>query len=178
MCPLSRELAQNLFSAVKSMSWAMAIRNKMISSGIISSATPVSRQFDILPRPTRIFVTGLDNAGKSTLLQKYFSQDSGKDIDMVIPTIGCNVQLLRCGPIQLQSMDVGGSRKTHSIESFFYKACDALVFLIDSFDQHRTAEAVEEFINILQGYNGGNKLSNGVPILILANKQGIEVRSK
>jgi hypothetical protein len=157
--------------------WITAIWDRLISSGVISSSTPVSRLFDVLPRPTRIYVVGLDVAGKTTLLTRHFSQDSGNDIETHTPFIGCPIEELRYNHVVIHSIDVGGGRKSTSfwLEGALFELSDAVVFVFDAADRDRFVEATEELMIGLNGYKGGKGVRKGVPVLILANKQGREV---
>jgi small GTP-binding protein len=53
------------------------------------------------------FFSGLDNAGKSTLLNKY----NGEDITQVAPTLGFNIKTLEYQGFKLNVWDVGGKKE-------------------------------------------------------------------
>jgi hypothetical protein len=157
--------------------WYDSIRDRLITSGLSSSTTAVSRLFDRLPRPASVLLVGLDAAGKTSLMLKHLSQNAGHDIHSKIPTIGIYVEELRYGPVCFHATDIGGGRKDfhHRFEIALFNVCDAIVYVVDATDRDRLVEALEELIVGFRGYKGEEGIRNGVPLLVLANKQGVKV---
>lgn len=160
--------------------WYGSIRDKLMTSGLSSSATPVSRLFDHLPRPASVLLVGLDVAGKTSLLREYLSQNSGHDVHTKIPSIGSNVEEVRYGQVCFHAIDVGGGRPAflHRCEMGLFNACDAVVYVVDAADRDRLVEAREELAAGFRGYKGEDGIRDDVPVLVLANKQGIKVGSE
>ncbi|KAG0654115.1 ADP-ribosylation factor protein 3 [Rhodotorula mucilaginosa] len=90
---------------------------------------------------------GLDNAGKTTFL----------------------VGRITLSSTVLQFWDLGGQRDIRSIWPKYYAECHAVVFVIDSTDKERIEECWAVFEEIVT-----DSRVDGVPTLVLANKQDCE----
>lgn len=107
-----------------------------------------------------------------------------------VPTVGQNVSLVNLDECYLKVWDVGGQHTLRSLWQSYYSSCHAIVFVIDSTD---VGDADVEKIN--EGSASGNQRSRrgtvrrvqivlesiledqqteGVPLLVLANKQDAE----
>ncbi|CAG8574273.1 6781_t:CDS:2, partial [Scutellospora calospora] len=101
-----------------------------------------------------IVILGLDNAGKTTLLERIksiFLGIMGLSPDRIAPTVGLNRQ-----------------RELHGIWEKYYSECHAIIFVVDSTDKERIEECKEIFERIIT-----NEEVEGVPVLMLANKQDL-----
>ena len=114
----------------------------------------------------RILILGLDNAGKTTILKKL----SDETVQNIAPTQGFNIKTLenRADGFKLTVWDIGGQRTIRTYWKNYYKATDALVFVIDSSDRKRLQESGEELSELLEE----EELAE-VPVLIFANKQDL-----
>jgi ADP-ribosylation factor related protein 1 len=107
-----------------------------------------------------------------------------------VPTVGQNVSLVNLDECYLKVWDVGGQHTLRSLWQSYYSSCHAIVFVIDSTD---VGDADVEKIN--EGNASGNgdadvgrleeckivlesiledQQTEGVPLLVLANKQDAE----
>ncbi|KAJ3594867.1 hypothetical protein NHX12_004172 [Muraenolepis orangiensis] len=115
----------------------------------------------------RVLLLGLDNAGKSTLLYK-LKHDK---CVATVPTIGFNVEMCEAkrgrSNIALTVWDIGGQRSMRPHWTSFYADTAAVVFVLDSSDLPRLAEARRELECTLRS----DLLPPGVPVVVLANKQ-------
>ncbi|KAI1024323.1 hypothetical protein LB504_005501 [Fusarium proliferatum] len=146
-------------------------RKFLASIGLMrpSSGTPITSLFSTLPGHHRILLSGLDEAGKSTLLRSHFVINE-TDISIVVGMIAHQVEVYRCGNVTFQTIDLGGGRPEpyFRMERSFIRHCDALVWVDDSADHDRLIEAREELFRAVRHQDG---LRNDIPVLILANKQ-------
>ncbi|KAF5007061.1 hypothetical protein FDECE_6606 [Fusarium decemcellulare] len=144
-------------------------RQLLVSMGLIKQASLASL-FSNLPSHHRIVISGLDYSGKSTLLRTHLAK-SEDDVSQLIPWIGFNFEFHRCGNSTMQVFDVGGCRhrSVRKMEMSFFKHADAVVWVIDSNDIDRAVEAKEELKMALCG----DAIREGVPLLLLANKQDL-----
>ncbi|KAF4436679.1 ADP-ribosylation factor [Fusarium acutatum] len=146
-------------------------RDFLVSVGLMrpSSGTPITSLFSTLPGHHRILLSGLDDAGKSTLLRSHFSTNE-KDISIVVGMIAHQVEVYRCGNVTFQTIGLGGGRPEPywRMERSFMKHCDSLVWVDDSADHDLLIEAREELFRAIRRQDG---LRNSIPVLILANKQ-------
>jgi len=151
-------------------------REFLTSIGLMrpSSGTPITSLFSTLPGHHRILLSGLDEAGKSTLLRSHLATDE-KEISLCIGMIAHQVEVYRCGNVTFQTIDLGGGRPESYFrtERSFFRHCNALVWVDDSADHNRLIEAREELFQAVCHQDG---LRNDIPVLILANKQDKSVR--
>lgn len=117
----------------------------------------------------RILLLGLDNAGKSTLLYKLRHDLSVK----TSPTIGFNVEMMEVRKhrktIAVTVWDVGGQGPLRQHWENYHQDAAAVVFVVDSSDRRRLAEAKREMETTL-----GSEHLRGRPLMVLANKQDVD----
>ena len=139
-----------------------------------------------------ILLLGLDNAGKTTLLEQikslYASHSAPHEPKLkTVPTVGQNVSLIDLPELYLRIWDVGGQHTLRGLWQSYYSSCHAIVFVVDSTD---IGDADPEHINNEDKpeQEGGrlnecrlvlesilhNTETEGVPVLVLANKQDRE----
>ncbi|KAJ8958104.1 hypothetical protein NQ318_006032 [Aromia moschata] len=112
----------------------------------------------------RILMVGLDAAGKTTILYKL----KLGEIVTTIPTIGFNVETVEYKNISFTVWDVGGQTKIRKLWRHYFANTDGLIFVVDSNDRDRIAEAEAELHNMLSE----DDLKDSV-LLIFANKQDL-----
>ena len=111
--------------------------------------------------PSRIIMLGLDNAGKTTVLYKL----KLGEVVTTLPTIGFNVETVVYKHISFTVWDVGGQTKIRPLWQHYYENSDAVVFVVDSSDRQRFAEAKEE----LDGMLADDRLRSA-SLLVFSNK--------
>jgi ADP-ribosylation factor-like protein 2 len=107
--------------------------------------------------------SGLDNAGKTTILKKI----NGEDIKGISPTLGFNIKTFAHGNYTLNicasdrcnspphpnteslSGDVGGQRTLRPYWRNYFEQTDAIVWVVDSGDRMRMADCKDELHNLL-----------------------------
>jgi len=114
-------------------------------------------------RPAKVPMLGLQNSGKTTILRKWMFAD---DLLMRVPTIGFDVEVVEYKDFCFTAWDVGGMDKIRPLWRHYYEGSDALAFVLDSSDRSCVGEVREELHRLLD-----ESAFNGVPLLILANKQ-------
>ena len=65
--------------------------------------------------------------------------------------------------------DIGGQKAIRPYWKNYYENTDGMVFVVDSSDEERLNECVEELTSLL-----GEEGLNGVPLLVYANKQDLQ----
>jgi ADP-ribosylation factor related protein 1 len=147
-----------------------------------------------------ILVLGLDNAGKTTLLEQIkaiYGADGGQQQHpnlKTVPTVGQNVSIIDLQDCYLRIWDVGGQHSLRGLWQSYYSSAHAIVFVIDSTDvgdadiEHLANRDSSNSNNINSVESEGrlgecklvledvlqNEETEGVPILVLANKQDRE----
>jgi ADP-ribosylation factor related protein 1 len=138
-----------------------------------------------------ILLLGLDNAGKTTLLEQikalYASHDAPHEPHLnTVPTVGQNVSIVELKDCYLRIWDVGGQHSLRGLWQSYYDSCHAIVFVVDSTDigdgdisqleenkKEENEGRLGECKLVLESILGHHSTS-GVPILVLANKQDRE----
>ncbi|KAL1920418.1 uncharacterized protein VTP21DRAFT_795 [Calcarisporiella thermophila] len=118
-----------------------------------------------------VIILGLDNAGKTTLLERIKSLYlgvPGLPPEKIAPTVGLNIGKIDISRARLNFWDLGGQQELHSIWEKYYSECHAIVFVVDSTDKARIEECKNTFEKIIT-----NEEVEGVPVLMLANKQDL-----
>ncbi|XP_001352348.2 ADP-ribosylation factor-like protein 4C isoform X1 [Drosophila pseudoobscura] len=126
---------------------------------------------DALPSQGTLHVVmlGLDSAGKTTALYRLkFDQYLN-----TVPTIGFNCEKVqgtigRAKGIHFLIWDVGGQEKLRPLWRSYTRCTDGILFVIDSVDTERMEEAKMELMRTAKCPD-----NQGVPVLILANKQDL-----
>lgn len=115
-------------------------------------------------RQTRVLMLGLDSAGKSTLLLRL--KDEGGGILQLEPTSNF-AKTLHHGELFITAWDVSAQDKRRALWRHYFQSTDALVFVVDSTDRARLAEAREELHSIV---NDAYMDDQNPIVLVLANK--------
>ena len=88
----------------------------------------------------RILVLGLDNSGKTTILQSLSNEvhhQWPQDISTITPTQGFNIKNLTHDKFKLNVWDIGGQKALREYWGNYFSNTDALVYVIDSADTKR-----------------------------------------
>lgn len=114
------------------------------------------------PLKVTLAVFGLDSAGKSTLI----SAVAGEADPNCPPTVGFSPNHFQSDTWDLMMFDLGGGEKFRGIWKEYYSELHGIIFVVDSADATRFAEAREALWSILE-----DPRATGKPLLIFANKQ-------
>ncbi|ORZ30715.1 putative ADP-ribosylation factor 6 [Catenaria anguillulae PL171] len=112
----------------------------------------------------RILMLGLDNAGKTTILYKLKLDQHVQ----TIPTVGFNVESVTYKNVKFNVWDVGGQDKIRPLWRHYYAGTQGLIFVVDSSDTERFAEAASELHRIINDPEMKDAL-----LLVFANKQDL-----
>lgn len=115
-------------------------------------------------KDVRVLFLGLDAAGKTTTLYKL----KLGEVVTTIPTIGFNVETVSYKNVNFTAWDVGGRDKIRPLYRHYFQNTDALIYVLDSNDKERFDEAINELRRTV-----GESELDGVPVLVLANKQDL-----
>ena len=125
------------------------------------SLLDILKGYNKLKQEPNILILGLDNAGKTTLLN-YLTNEESKNIQ---PTKGVNAKSIQCGGIKLNVYDLGGQKAIRDYWQYYYEQVDGLIYVVDASDEERIAECNESFQSLLKE----EKLKN-IPVLAYGNK--------
>jgi GTP-binding protein SAR1 len=108
-----------------------------------------------------IIILGLDNAGKTTLLHK---MQTGKVLSFA-PTEIARDEHFSFGGVTFRAWDLGGHEAVRHLWQDYCVGAGAVVFMVDSADRERLAEAATELASVLR-LPGVEE----VPVAVLLNK--------
>lgn len=124
-----------------------------------------------------VLVLGLDNSGKSSIVNcvKTRNETSGQrggrnripGKTSISPTIGFRLERVTVHEIAMTLIDMSGQGRYRNLWEYYYKECDAIVFVVDSSDRRRLPVAYEEKDRMLLHPEIINRT---IPILYFSNK--------
>ena len=120
----------------------------------------------------QIIVLGLDNSGKTTILKSM----SNEDLSTIKPTQGFNIKhmvshysnltnLQTQGDFKLNMWDIGGQKAIRPYWQNYYDNVNGIIYVVDSADEERLGENVEELNSLLSEEKLDKKA-----LLVFANK--------
>ncbi|KAJ2666301.1 ADP-ribosylation factor protein 3 [Coemansia sp. RSA 1199] len=115
-----------------------------------------------------VLILGLDNAGKTTLLETLkhlYTGILGMDPQKIQPTVGVNIVRAHQPKRTIRFVDLGGQKDLRGIWTSYYTDAHALVFVVDSSDLPRMGEASRVLRELAQCAE-----LQSVPIVVVANK--------
>eukprot|EP01087_Luapelamoeba_hula_P021504 TRINITY_DN7532_c0_g2_i2.p1 TRINITY_DN7532_c0_g2~~TRINITY_DN7532_c0_g2_i2.p1 ORF type:complete len:200 (-),score=39.21 TRINITY_DN7532_c0_g2_i2:155-685(-) len=112
----------------------------------------------------RVLMVGLDAAGKTTILYKM----KLGEVVQTTATIGFNVETVEYRNLKFAVWDVGGQDKIRKLWKFYYENARGIIFVVDSNDRQRVAQAQAELQVLLEE----SQLKDAC-ILLFANKQDL-----
>ncbi|KAM6339771.1 ADP-ribosylation factor-related protein 1 isoform 3-T3 [Alca torda] len=120
-----------------------------------------------------ILILGLDNAGKTTFLEqtktRFNKNYKGMSLSKITTTVGLNIGTIDAGKTRLMFWDLGGQEELQSLWDKYYAESHGVIYVIDSTDEERLSESKRAFEKMIT-----SEALEGVPILVLANKQDVE----
>mmetsp|Transcript_14072 Transcript_14072/g.23346 ORF Transcript_14072/g.23346 Transcript_14072/m.23346 type:complete len:187 (+) Transcript_14072:36-596(+) len=128
---------------------------KKLSSFFSSSKTPV-----------RILCVGLDNSGKSTIIN--FLKPKKATATEVVPTVGFSVEEFAKNNLTFTVFDMSGQGRYRNLWEHYYKEVGGIIFCIDSTDRIRMCVAKDELESLLS-----HAEMKKIPVLFFANKMDL-----
>ncbi|XP_069694584.1 ADP-ribosylation factor-like protein 6 [Periplaneta americana] len=119
-------------------------------------------------REVNILVVGLNNSGKSTVINHFKSEE--EKLTEIVPTVGFNVEKFRNQNVGFTAFDMSGQGRYRDLWEHYYKDCQGVIFVVDSSDRLRLVVVREELDLLLQHPDiAGRRF----PILFFANKMDL-----
>jgi len=118
-------------------------------------------------RKRRIVIIGLDNSGKSTILNLLLKRNVGA---VTVPTEGFNAESVNYkgddGKLELTLWDLGGQDKLRGMWKHYFIGVQGVIFVVDATDADRLELCGTELALCMQDESLAD-----APVLVLANKQ-------
>ncbi|XP_052779201.1 ADP-ribosylation factor-like protein 6 [Mya arenaria] len=128
----------------------------------------LARLFGLRNEEANILVVGLDNSGKTTILNQMKGEDS-RAMD-IVPTIGFSVEKFKAKSLTITAFDMSGQGRYRTLWEQYYRDCQGIIFVIDSSDKIRMVVAKDELDSLMKH---GELAHKRVPILFFANKSDL-----
>uniref|UniRef100_A0A0N5AW95 ADP-ribosylation factor-like protein 6 n=1 Tax=Syphacia muris TaxID=451379 RepID=A0A0N5AW95_9BILA len=119
----------------------------------------------ISKRETKILVIGLDNSGKTTILN-YLKPPEAQSTQ-VVPTVGFSIESFTSNNMSFTAMDMSGQSRYRSLWESHARDVQGIIFVVDSSDHLRMAVAKDELWVFLEYKDIASKR---IPLLVFANK--------
>ncbi len=127
--------------------------------------------FGFSRKEARILVVGLDNSGKTTLVN-HLKPKKGVVETEVTPTVGFQVEEFSQNNVHFTVYDMSGQGRYRSLWEHYYTDVQAIIFVLDSTDKFRLCVAAEE-LNSLLSHESIKNSDKPIPILFYANKMDV-----
>merc|ERR1711988_1038039 len=112
----------------------------------------------------KVCVVGLDNSGKSTILNKLKPAEAS--INEVTPTVGFTTEEFDHGNCTFQAWDMSGQSRYRELWQCYFPDAAGIIFVLDSTDAVRMCMALDELQHLLRHPDTAGK-----PILFFSNKK-------
>ncbi|GAM24281.1 hypothetical protein SAMD00019534_074560 [Acytostelium subglobosum LB1] len=119
----------------------------------------------------KLGIIGLENSGKTTLLNKFVDSSSKKSIESVIVSMGLNMESIYYKGWEVFAGDLLYPNYIRKSYKPYLMACDVVIFVVDSSDFLQISSAKEQIDLLLTE----NVIESSV-FLVLANKQDLKRR--
>lgn len=110
-------------------------------------------------KPASILFLGIDNAGKTTLVNKLKNNTN----HVFLPTKHAKKEVIEIGNLRALIFDIGGHRAVRMAWKDYFCDIKGVVFIVDTGDRTR-------FNEVREAWAGVNELAKDLPILVIMNK--------
>ncbi|XP_033636008.1 ADP-ribosylation factor-like protein 6 [Asterias rubens] len=128
----------------------------------------LSKLFGRTNKKAQVLCIGLDNSGKSTIINELKPKDS--QAEDIVPTIGFTVETFKSTAVNFTVFDMSGQGKYRNLWEHYYREAQGIIFVLDSSDKLRMVVAKEELELLLKHKDISQKC---IPILFFANKMDL-----
>ncbi|KAJ4454613.1 putative ADP-ribosylation factor; Arf family Arf6 [Paratrimastix pyriformis] len=119
-------------------------------------------------KKTTILMLGLDNAGKSSIVQRLLHMSAGAPLPETIPTVGYDLREVRFKKLLFKIWDIGGQLETRPVWRHYFSGMKGLVYVVDAAAEQRFNETTQVLSRVIC-----DPQLSGVPLLVLANKSDL-----
>lgn len=113
----------------------------------------------LFKKPSSLLFLGIDNAGKTTLVNKLKNNTNM----IFLPTMNATRNTVEIGNLKAQVMDLGGHEAARYAWKDYFFNVDGIVFIVDVADRERFEIVANAWVTVLE-------LEKKAPILVFMNK--------
>lgn len=128
----------------------------------------LGRWLGLKKKEVNVLVVGLDNSGKSTIIN-HLKPDDAKHHD-IVPTVGFSVDKFQTKALSFTAFDMSGQGRYRNLWEHYYHDCHGVIFVIDSSDKLRMVVAKDELDSLMKHKDIRNRR---IPVLFFANKMDL-----
>ena len=121
-------------------------------------------------KKSRVLVVGLDNSGKTTIINHLKPKKVASAGAEITPTVGFQVEEFAKNNINFTMYDMSGQSRYRSLWEHYYNDVQAIIFVLDSTDRLRLCVAKEELQQLL---SHDDIRKTRAPVLFFANKMDV-----
>ncbi|XP_022914676.1 ADP-ribosylation factor-like protein 6 [Onthophagus taurus] len=121
----------------------------------------------IKKKEVNVVVIGLNNSGKSTVINHFKNEEERIDKMEIVPTVGFSVERFQNQNLAFTAFDMSGHGRYRDLWEHYYKDCHGIIFVVDSSDRMRLVVVKDELDLLLSHPDVCNKK---IPVLFFANK--------
>merc|ERR1711988_180919 len=129
----------------------------------------LSQKFGISKVKVHVLCVGLDNSGKSTVIN-WLKPKKANAVE-VVPTVGFSVEEFTKNNLSFTVFDMSGQGRYRNLWEHYYKEAGGVIFVIDSTDKVRMCVAKDELDALLAHPDVASKPN--IPIVFFANKMDL-----
>ncbi|CAI2347369.1 unnamed protein product [Caenorhabditis sp. 36 PRJEB53466] len=119
-------------------------------------------------KEVNIVVVGLDNSGKTTILNQLKTPDTRTQ--EIVPTVGHMVANFTTQNLNFHAFDMSGQMRYRASWESYFSSSQGVIFVMDSSDRLRLELLKEELWMVI---DHKDIASRGIPVAILANKMDV-----
>ncbi|XP_030850611.1 ADP-ribosylation factor-like protein 6 [Strongylocentrotus purpuratus] len=127
-----------------------------------------ARLFGSSKKEAQVLCVGLDNSGKSTIINRLKPDESTSED--IVATVGFTVERFQTPGVRFTVFDMSGQGRYRNLWEHYYKDAQAIMFVIDSSDKMRVVVAKEELDMLL---DHPDIRVRTIPVLFFANKMDL-----
>ena len=105
--------------------------------------------FGVKKPEAKVVCVGLDNSGKTTIINRLKPPKTKQKSEEIVPTVGFVSEKFQAGGLEFTVWDFSGQGRYRNMWEMYYKDAQAVIFVIDSADRLRMAVAKDELEGIL-----------------------------
>eukprot|EP00761_Pharyngomonas_kirbyi_P009004 gb/GECH01009019.1/.p1 GENE.gb/GECH01009019.1/~~gb/GECH01009019.1/.p1 ORF type:complete len:181 (+),score=27.82 gb/GECH01009019.1/:1-543(+) len=117
-------------------------------------------------RKVRILCCGIDNSGKTTIINHFHSSVDNVKNEQIVPTVGFSVEKFIKNNLKFTVFDMSGQGKYRTLWEYYYSETEGVIFVIDSSDTDRLPVVKDELHKLLNHKD----FQQDIPLLFFLNK--------